>query len=263
MEYSIHEVAKATGITSRTLRHYDSIGLLKPSRVGHNGYRFYDNGSLVRLQRILMLRHLGLGLDSISDVLRSQASGSAEELRVLREHLGLLQREQQRLASQMASVERTISALESATNNSEGVNLMEENIFEGFDHAQYKDEVIERWGEDSFAQGDRWWKGLDTEAKNDWKDLMEQLGRDWIDAAQRGEDPASQTSQDLARRHVAWLRGIPGTPAHEAGGDLAGYVLSLADMYVADERFAANYGGVKGAEYVRDALNHFVETELL
>jgi DNA-binding transcriptional MerR regulator len=73
MEWSIQEVARVSGTTSRTLRHYDDIGLLKPARVGSNGYRFYDPGALARLQRILLLRGLGLGLPDIRRVLDGQA----------------------------------------------------------------------------------------------------------------------------------------------------------------------------------------------
>ena len=69
MEWSVQQIARNAGTTSRTLRHYDDIGLLKPSRTGDNGYRFYDQASLVRLQRILLLRDLGLGLPAIAEVL--------------------------------------------------------------------------------------------------------------------------------------------------------------------------------------------------
>ena len=65
MEITIQQLAKAAGTTSRTLRHYDSVGLVSPSRIGSNGYRYYDDRSLVRLQRVLLLRELGLGLDAI------------------------------------------------------------------------------------------------------------------------------------------------------------------------------------------------------
>jgi DNA-binding transcriptional MerR regulator len=61
-DWSIQDVARMAGTTSRTLRHYDDIGLLKPSRVGSNGYRHYDAAALLQLQRILLLRGLGLGL---------------------------------------------------------------------------------------------------------------------------------------------------------------------------------------------------------
>lgn len=79
MDWSIQDVARLSGATSRTLRHYGDLGLLPPSRIGSNGYRFYDEVSLVRLQRILMLRALGLGLPAIGDVL-AQQRGEGEAL---------------------------------------------------------------------------------------------------------------------------------------------------------------------------------------
>jgi len=92
------------------------------------------------------------------------------------------------------------------------------------------------------------------EERREWTSRVEGLNRDWIAAAQAADrDPDSPETQELARRWVDWLRDIPGTPV-TAGGDLDTYVRGLAEMYVADERFAANYGGVEGATFVRDAL---------
>lgn len=292
MEYSIQEIAKASGVTSRTLRHYDSIGLVAPSRVGGNGYRYYDDRSLVRLQRVLLLRELGLGLDAIGQVLAAQdaqaadAAGSpAAEARILTAHLDLLRQERGRIDAQIGSVERTIAALRrarpgGASHTTEGEDLMSENMFEGFDHTQYREEVEQRWGPDAYAKSDRWWRGLGEEGQAEWRARMERLGHDWIKAARSGADPESPEAQDLARRHVEWLCGIPGTPAWEEtrsvsspefvrplpqpaaeGGGLADYVRGLAEMYVADERFAAAYGGVDGAEFVRDALLAYAERE--
>ena len=86
----------------------------------------------------------------------------------------------------------------------------------------------------------------------------------WQDAAARGADPQGQEAQALAARHVDWLRGIPGTPAAgvASDGDIAGYVRGLGEMYVADERFAANYGGAAGAAFVRDALAAYAAAHL-
>ena len=80
--YSIQEVVAATSVTSRTLRHYDSIGLL-PARRDRNGYRAYEQNDLVRLQRILMLRDLGLGLPEIARVL----AGQTDDASALRQHV--------------------------------------------------------------------------------------------------------------------------------------------------------------------------------
>jgi hypothetical protein len=91
----------------------------------------------------------------------------------------------------------------------------------------------------------------------DWQSRSAQLGSDWIEAAASGIAPDDEVAQRLARRHVEWLAGIPGTP-----GAVKEYVTGLGEMYVADSRFAANYGGVEGATFVRDALAVYAEREL-
>lgn len=258
-DWSIQEIARLAGTTSRTLRHYDDVGLLPPSRIAHNGYRHYDEAALVRLQRILLLRELGLGLPQIAEVLNPVNARQSEES-ALETHLALLREEQNRLARQIASVENTINALKG------GEELMAENMFDGFDHTQYKEEVEERWGRKVYADSDRWWRGMTDAERADWQQRVSDLGRDWIAAAESGIDPASAEAQDVARRHVEWLTGIPGTPAAVSGGDAKGYVIGLGEMYVADPRFGANYatsaGGTQGAEFVRDALRIYAEGNL-
>lgn len=256
MELSIQEVAKLTGTTSRTLRHYDDIGLLTPSRTGHNGYRYYDDRSLVRLQRILLLRELGLGLAEIAKVLDEETSATA----ALQAHLGWLRQEQQRLSRQIASVESTVNALQARR------SPMAEKMFDGFDHTQYREEVERTWGQKAYADADSWWRSKGDGERAKWKQQVAALSHDWAQAAERGTDPAGTDAQVLAGRHVDWLRATPGTPATTEGGNLAAYILGLADMYVADPRFAANYatseGGTAGAQFVRDALHAYVEANL-
>lgn len=306
MEYPIQQLAKAAGTTSRTLRHYDSLGLVTPSRIGSNGYRYYDDRSLVRLQRVLLLRELGLGLDAIGTVLAAQDAGvqanelpSDTEARVLAQHRELLSNERRRIEAQIASVDRTIAALRAdvgaahvanAANvthtDQKGESLMAQNIFDGFDHTAHKKEVEQRWGAEAYAKSDRWWRGLDKAGKQDWQQLVAELSRDWAAAATTGEDPHSPFAQELAQRHVEWLCSVPGTPAWNSARraseseaadleedseqlatataveQLREYLLGLGEMYVADDRFAANYGGTQGATFVRDALRHYVVTRL-
>lgn len=251
-EWSIQQIAKLAGTTSRTLRHYDELGLLPASSVGANGYRRYDGAALVRLQRILLLRELGLGLPQIGEILARPAV--AED--ALGAHLEWLRAEQERLARQIASVEATIATL------TRGEEPMAEKMFDGFDHTQHRDEVVERWGERAYADSDRWWRGMDAGTRADWKAQAAALGADWRCAAACGFAPSSPEAQALAERHVTWLRAIPGTPAVDPGGDLAGYVRGLGEMYVADPRFAANYGGADGAAFVRDALAAYADARL-
>ncbi|NYD68251.1 MerR family transcriptional regulator [Agromyces atrinae] len=251
-DWSIQEIARLTGTTSRTLRHYDDIGLLPPSRIAANGYRHYDDGALVRLQRILLLRDLGLGLPAIGEVLENETDAAG----ALTSHLEWLRQERERLARQIVSVETTIETMKG------GGELMAENMFDGFDHTQYKDEVEKRWGADTYASSDAWWRGMSDTERAEWKATTAGLARDWSTAAAAGVAPDSAEAQELAARHVAWLTGVPGTPTSVPGGDVGAYVLGLGEMYVADERFAANYGGEAGATFVRDALRVYVEQSL-
>lgn len=253
MDWSIQEIARHAGTTSRTLRHYGDVGLLPPSRVGANGYRYYDEDALVRLQRILLLRDLGLGLPAIADVLAQ----SADQAGALRAHLDWLRREQDRLTLQIAAVEDTLNKLEG------GEQLMAENMFDGFDHTQYRDEVEERWGKEAYAKSDNWWRSMSDAEKTGWKTRAAQLGSDWIAAAEAGIAADSDEAQAIAGRHVQWLASIPGTP-----GAVKEYVTGLGEMYVSDERFAANYATANaadplaGARFVRDALAVYAERNL-
>lgn len=243
MDRSITEVARLTGITSRALRHYDRIGLVAPSRIGSNGYRHYDEAALVRLQRVLLLRELGVGLGEIARLLDESTDAPA----ALRRHLDHLRRERSRLDRQIVSLQTTIDTL------TEGGALMAETMFDGFDPTRYEEEVAERWGAAAAEEGRDWWAAMSPDARADWQQRLAALNADWRAAAAAGHDPAGPEAQELARRHVAWLAGVPGTPGAGSGPD-PDYLRGLGELYVADERFAANYGGPTGAAFVRDAL---------
>lgn len=249
MEWSIHELTKLTGTTSRTLRHYGQIGLLEPSHRGHGGLRYYDEEALVRLQRILLLRGLGLSLTAIAEVL----AGAQDVTAALRTHLALLEEERDRVERRIASVRRTIEKKE------RGERLMAQEMFDGFDHTRYKDEVEARWGPEAYAAGDRWWRGMGAEERRAWTERTARLSADWAAAAARGTAPESDGAQALARRHVQWLGTVPGGGS---AGPTKDYVLGLAELYVADARFGATYGGAEGAAFVRDALTVYAERHL-
>ncbi|HYP73969.1 MAG TPA: MerR family transcriptional regulator, partial [Microbacterium sp.] len=170
-DWSIQEVARLAGTTSRTLRHYGDLGLLPASSVGSNGYRRYDSAALVRLQRILLLRDLGLSLPQIGEILERPTTAE----NALEGHLAWLRDEQQRLARQIASVQSTITTLK------KGGEPMATDMFDGFDHTQYQDEVTERWGAQAYADSDRWWRGMDAAAQADWKEQSAALSAAWTD----------------------------------------------------------------------------------
>ncbi|RNE67465.1 MerR family transcriptional regulator [Cryobacterium tepidiphilum] len=239
-EWPIHDIARLAGTTSRALRHYGAVGLLPPSRIGGNGYRYYDEQALVRLQRILMLRQLGLGLPAIGRVLDRET----DDVAALSDHLLRLRQEQDRLDRQILAVEHTIRTL------TESETLMPENMFDGFDHTQYREEVEEKWGKAAYASGDRWWRSMTDAEKAGFQQQHVDIARDYAAARDRGLAADSAEVQAIAARHRDWI-AIGWQGRRPTAEELAG----LGDMYVADERFAANYGGQDGAAFVRDALH--------
>ena len=252
MEWPITEIARLTGVTSRTLRHYAQLGLVSPSRVGQNGYRYYDDRALLRLQRVLLLRELGLGLPAIAEVLERRT----DESEALQRHLEWLGAEQRRLERQIASVRSTIDTMERKD------QLMAEDMFDGFDHTAHRAEVEERWGRDARESGDTWWNAKTAEERRGWQERAASLAADWQRAATSGVDAAGDEGQRLARRQHDWLLGVPGTPREASGALSADYLRGLGELYVADARFAANYGGAEGARFVRDALAAYASRNL-
>ncbi|MFI1826759.1 MerR family transcriptional regulator [Streptomyces sp. NPDC020412] len=246
MEWSIQEVARRAGTTSRTLRHYGDIGLLEPCRVGANGYRYYGPDELVRLQRILLLRELGLGLPAIAEVLAGQRDTAA----ALRAHLGLLELERERIGRQIASVRTTLHKTE------RGEELMAEDVLDGFDHTQYEQEVTERWGADAWRRSDRTWRSLSEQERRDHQQAHDDIARDYARALREGQPADGEVAQEVTRRMYAWqsLMGAP-SKAHFAG---------LGEMYVADPRFGRNYDrhGEGTAAFVRDAMAAYAERNL-
>jgi len=250
-DWSIQEIARLASTTSRTLRHYGDVGLLHPSRIGSNGYRYYDARALTRLQRILLLRDLGLGIPAIAEVLE----GEADDVRALTTHLHRLQEEKHRLDRQISSVETTLEKMKG------GERLMAEEMFDGFDHTRYKEEIEERWGADAYRESSDWFTRLTADEKAAWMRQQKQLAADWSDAAARGVQPSSAEAQELARRQAEWLGAIPGTP-RTGTTPTKEYFVGLGEMYVADDRFSGNYGGTEGATFVRDAMRVYADAHL-
>jgi len=122
MSWSIQQVARVSGVTARTLRYYDEIGLLSPARIGANGYRYYEREQLLRLQQILLLRELGMDLTAIAAVV----DGVRDQVEALRVHHRRLLTERSRLDRLAKTVADTIAHLE------EGTDMPAEKLFEGF-----------------------------------------------------------------------------------------------------------------------------------
>jgi DNA-binding transcriptional MerR regulator len=123
MSWSITELARMSGVTARALRHYDDIGLLRPARVGANGYRWYEREQLLRLQEILLMRQLDMDLPTIARVL----DGEHDRLAALRDHRERLHAQRDRLERLVRTVNRTIAYLEGNT------AMPDNELFDGFE----------------------------------------------------------------------------------------------------------------------------------
>ena len=136
---------------------------------------------------------------------------------------------------------------------------MADEMFDGFDHTRYKTEVEERWGADAYRAGDAWWRSLSKDDRLAFQEQHKQIAADYQTAKDAGEAPEGAVVQAIVARHVDWLNLSAGvTGGRVTAQRLRGY----GDMYVGDPRFAANYGGVEGAKFVREAFVHYSENSL-
>jgi DNA-binding transcriptional MerR regulator len=246
MRWSTAEVARMSRVSSRTLRHYDHVGLLPPARTGHGGVRYYERPQLLRLQHILVLRELGLGLDDIDAVL----SGETDEVAALRRHHARLLSEADRLRTLAATVAATIDE------RKDGGHPMEaEKLFEGFRRDPYAEEARERYGDEAVEAQRRaasWGDGTARGVAADGEAIHRELAAAMV-AGTPVDDPAVQA---VVARHHAWVCHF-WTPNREA-------YIGLGQLYVDDERFTATIdrAGAGLSAYLRDAMKVYAETTL-
>ena len=252
MEYSIQELSRLSGVTTRTLRWYDKIGLLKPCRVAESGYRYYGAAEVDRLQDILFYRALGVELARIRQCLDDP---SFDRLAALRSHLTALEGEKARLEQLIRLVQDTIGAQE------RNEIMHDEQKFEAFkrravEHNEetYGKEARERYGDRQVDDANRAVLGLTGEQYQMWNELEEEIRRRLEDAVHAGLDPTGEEGREIVRLHRRWLEVTvkPCDGARQRG---------IAELYVADERFAAHYDrNVPGcARFLRDAVVRWAE----
>ncbi|TQL02269.1 MerR family transcriptional regulator [Cellulomonas sp. SLBN-39] len=213
MRYSISQVATISGVSARTLRHYDEIGLLAPQEVSANGYRWYGRSQLRVLQRILLLRDLDVPLPQIKAIL----AGEDDEAAALRRHLRLVTAERDRLDAIAGTIRRTLDDLEGRRSLPDG------EFFRGLQErrAQLAATLRKKFGtalpaHDPWPSG--WTRDDYHEAESEARDLYSQLSR-----ARRADlDPTSSAALDIVAAHYEAVRATwPASPeAYHALADL-------------------------------------------
>jgi len=238
--YDIGEVTRLSGVTSRTLRHYDAIGLLTPAWTGADGRRHYGQSELLRLQHILVLRELGTPLATIHAIV--DTDDAAATLGLLREHQRALEAERDRFSRLASTVRHTVAAMEG------GATLTPQEMLDGFDHDQYIPQARERWGEHVVDRAYSKWRDLGSDAQGDHLAEHDALSAQIARLAATGANPASAQAQALIARHFAWVSRL-WTPNQES-------YTGLGQMYVDDPRYKKTYDGhgEGTAEFLRDAI---------
>ncbi|MFF4951468.1 MerR family transcriptional regulator [Streptomyces chattanoogensis] len=254
MAWSIAEVARMSGVTSRTLRHYDEIGLLPPAWIGSNGHRYYEQADLLRLQQILLMRELDVGLREIRAVLDSQA----DQVAVLREHHQRLLAERDRLETLAHTVGRTIAELEEGKDDNDMVKINRpENLFEGFEpsRTEAEAEVQERWPE-AWEQSRQAVESMTAEDTERWqREVTAQMIRfaEFMVAGTPVADPAVQAEVDAHYQGLCrfWT---PCAAAYKGVGQ----------SYVDEPQMRANFDKIADglAPYLRDAMACYADARL-
>jgi DNA-binding transcriptional MerR regulator len=238
-ELTVKQLAAISGVTVRTLHHYDEIGLLKPASVGANGYRYYGRAELLRLQRILFHRELGVPLSEIGELL---ALEGADQVGVLMQHRSRLEAEGARLAVLIDTIDRTIASIKGETSMSNA------DLYKGFSpekQAGYEAWLIERYGEpmkESIAHSRQSYAALSEAEQAAMMTELQQVEEALAEACRRGIDPAADAVSGLIRRHRAWVAAMWGKPCPpEAYAGLADLYLSHPDFVARYERIAPGF----------------------
>ena len=242
--FTVKQLSKLAGVTPRTLHHYDEIGLLKPSRVGDNGYRYYGEESVLRLQQILFYRELDMPLDEIKKIMAKSSF----------DVLGALQSHKEALNKQVARLNRLLNTVDNTINHLKGKTTMSEKaLFEGFSEeqqAEYEKEVMQKFDPATVKASVKKWNGYTPAEKQRIAEEGDTAYRAILAAMPQGAaSREAQAGIERWRKHIEHF-WIPNDDQ----------LLGLANGYNDDPRFKANFDKIHPqlAEFMREAVKVYV-----
>ncbi|WP_432361965.1 MerR family transcriptional regulator [Sporosarcina sp. UB5] len=238
----VKEVAELTGVSVRTLHHYDEIGLLVPDNVTEAGYRVYSDENLTTLQQILFFREVGFPLKKIKELLDSPSFNRLEAFELQRDMLVAKRRQ---LDVMIETIDKTLQSERGE------MTMTNEEKFKGFDFSSnpYEQEARDRWGDEAVDKANKNVAQFGEEEQQEMNRIYSSL------AALRSTDPASAEAQAAIANWYTFLNKI----GHYSLEAFAG----LGEMYVADERFTKNIDqfGEGLAVFMRDAMKIYSENK--
>ncbi|HEX7712445.1 MAG TPA: MerR family transcriptional regulator [Bacillota bacterium] len=253
MEYTVHKLSKLAGVSTRTLRYYDEIGLLAPAKINTSGYRLYGRDEVDRLQQILFYRELGVGLEKIKQIITAP---SFDRNNALREHREQLLEKRRQLDLLIATIDKTIATTEGR------ITMSDQEKFEGFkqnlideNERKYGTEIRTKYGNEVVDKSNAKVKGMSQADYEEVTKLAQEI-LDTLKAAMKTGDPAGPLAQKAADLHRRWLSFYWDGYTKEAHA-------GVAQMYVDDERFKAYYDRNQPgmAEFLRDAVLVYTGTK--
>jgi len=246
MEYKIQELADLAGVSSRTLRYYDKIGLLSPGRVDSNGYRVYREEEVDLLQQILLFREMDVPLVEVKKMLKAK---SFDRIEALEKHLSALEERQQLLIQLVENVRKTISTAKGEQ------TMKDQEKFVGFkkkmvddNEKKYGKETRAQFGNKVVEESNAKLMGMTEEQFEKHQALTEVLNNTLKEAMTIG-DPNSVIAQKTCELHKQWLGFFWPNYSKEAH-------LGLAQTYVDDSRFKSYYDSIApgAAEFLLAAM---------
>lgn len=246
MEYTVQKLAKMVGISTRTLRYYDEIEILKPARINSSGYRIYGEKEIDRLQQILFYRELGVSLESIKDIV---TASSFNGVKALAEHREKLLEKRKQLDKLIENVDKTIASTEGR------IIMSDKEKFHGFkeklvshNEKQYGREVRGKYGDEAVNKSNNKLKNMTQEEYDEITRLESEL-LETLHAAFQTGDPKAELAQKAADLHRQWLSFYWDSYTKEAHA-------GVVQMYVVDERFKEYYDKKQPgtAEFLRAAV---------
>lgn len=246
-DLTVKQLAAISGVTVRTLHHYDEIGLLKPAHVGENGYRYYGREQLLRLQQILFHREFGVPLEEIGELLELE---NDDRVAVLLRHRERLESEARRYAELIRTIDLTVAGIKGQG------EMKNADLYKGFSmekQAGYEAWLIERYGERMKADIARSRKAIGKMGEAEQKAAMQELHdveQALAEGLRRGIDPGSDAIDGLIRRHRAWV-------AMAWGRECTAEAYSgLADLYLSHPDFVTRFETIEPgfADYLTGAM---------
>ena len=245
--YTVKELSDLAGVTPRTLHYYDEIDLLKPSQIGDNGYRYYGEQEVLRLQQILLFRKMEMQLEEIKALL-DHPNLNVNQL--LMEHRRALLQKIEQLNLIVQTVDETMMYLKGEK------TMQTKQLFAGLSEeqqAEYSKEAEQKYDPEIVKASNKKWKQYSEADKQRIGEEGNQIYADLLAAMPEGEASAKvQAVIERWRRHLSYFW----TPNLDQ-------LLGLADLYNEDPRFKANYDKIHPdlADFMRKAVRVYVKTQ--